>query len=63
MKIVKDRIHMNTQGGRRLRQAIAIRGKIEIGSQPIHEDSLASSADSISPDSLGDDEVILLLKS
>ena len=33
--MANDRIHMNTQGGSRLRKATAIRGRSEIGSQPI----------------------------
>jgi hypothetical protein len=30
-----ERIHMNTQGGSESRQATAVKGKTEIGSQPI----------------------------
>jgi hypothetical protein len=46
--MVNERIHMNTHGGSRLRQATAIKGKTEIGSQPFHEEPRAISADSIS---------------
>jgi len=30
----KERIHINTQGGSTLRQATAVKGRTEIGSQP-----------------------------
>ena len=39
---------MNTQAGRRLRQATTVIGNTEIGSQPIHEEPRTRSADSIS---------------
>jgi hypothetical protein len=45
--MVNESIHMNTQAGRRLRQATAVKGNTEIGSQPIHEEPRTSSADSI----------------
>jgi hypothetical protein len=48
MKMANDRIHMNTQAGRRLRKATAVGGNAEIGSQPIHGEPRTSSADSIS---------------
>jgi len=32
--MANERIHMNTQGGSRLRQATAVKGKTEAGSQP-----------------------------
>ena len=46
--MANDRIHMNAQAGSRLRQATAIRGNTEIGSQPIHEEPRTISVDSIS---------------
>ncbi len=32
--MANERIHMNTQGGSRLRQATAVKGKTEVGTQP-----------------------------
>jgi hypothetical protein len=45
--MVKESIHMNSQAGRRLRQAAAIRGNTEIGSQPIHEEPRKTVAGSL----------------
>src|ERR1700686_4740650 len=59
-KMANDRIHMNAQGGSRLRKATAIRGTTEIGSQPIHEGPSTTSADSLSLVSLSDKQVTLL---
>src|SRR6266545_6798599 len=58
--MANERTHMNIQGGSRLRQATAIKGKTEIGSQPIHEQPRAISADSISFVSLSGKEITLL---
>src|SRR5580704_19482048 len=58
--MANERIHMNTQGGTRLRQATAIKGTTEIGTQPIHEEPPATSADSISFVSLSGKEITLL---
>src|ERR1700688_3290568 len=58
--MANERTHMNTQGGSRLRQATAIKDKTEIGSQPIHEEPRAISADSISFVSLSGKEITLL---
>src|SRR6266852_6910622 len=59
--MTNERIHMNTQAGRRLRQATAVKGKTEIGSQPIHGEPRTSSDDSISLVSLNGKEVNPLL--
>lgn len=32
--MANERVHMNTQGGSRLRQATAVKGKTQIGSRP-----------------------------
>src|SRR5580704_6926250 len=45
--MANERTHMNTQAGSRLRQATAVRGKTEIGSQPIQRDPSVTSMDSI----------------
>src|SRR6267154_3971556 len=58
--MANERTHMNTQGGSRLRQATAIKGKTEIGSQPIHEEPRETSSDSISFVSLSGKEITLL---
>src|ERR1700693_2915448 len=58
--MANERTHMNTQGGSRLRQATAVKGKTEIGSQPIHKEPRAISADSISFVSLSGKEITLL---
>src|ERR1700730_2800890 len=60
--MANERTHMNTQGGSRLRQATAIKGKTEIGSQPIHEEPRATSVGSISFVSLSGKEITLLRK-
>src|ERR1700675_797835 len=60
--MTNERIHMNTQAGSRLRQATAIKGKIEIGSQPIHEEPRATSAGLIPFVSLSGKEITLLQK-
>lgn len=46
-KMAEERIHMNTQAGRRLRQATTVRGNNVIGSQPMHEEPGTRSVDSI----------------
>src|SRR3979411_3287263 len=43
MKMARDKIHMNPQAGRRLRQATAARGITEIGSQAIHAEPCPTS--------------------
>src|ERR1700733_5971527 len=58
-KMANDRIHMNTQAGSRLRKATAIRGRTEIGSQPIDGLPSTTSADALSSISLSDKEVTL----
>jgi hypothetical protein len=44
--MVNESIHMNTQAGRRLRQATAVKGNT-VGSQPIHEEPRTGSGNSI----------------
>jgi hypothetical protein len=51
---------MNTQAGNRLRPRTAVRGNTETGSQPIHEEPWATSADSISFVLLSGNEITLL---
>src|SRR3984885_15050537 len=60
MKMVNERTHMNTHGGNRLRQATAMTGKTEIGSQPFHEEPRAISADSTALVSLTGKGITLL---
>ena len=46
--MANDRIHMNTQALNRLRQAIAVTGNSEIGSQPIQREPSVAAMGSIS---------------
>ena len=50
--MANERTHMNSQAGSRWRQATAVRGKTEIGSQPIQREPSVTSMGPISLASL-----------